>query len=86
MNTSVRRFVYSAVTLSVLSNAAQAHPGHDDGHEVTWEFRHLLAHPGATLSWLVLLGSALALGVWFARRSAVQRVQSLRGSQESRGQ
>jgi hydrogenase/urease accessory protein HupE len=42
---------------------AYAHPGHD-GHELTWDFGHLVAHPLATLSWFVALGA----GIWALRR------------------
>lgn len=37
---------------------AQAHPGHDDGHELTWDFRHLGQHPWATFFWAAGLGFA----------------------------
>ena len=40
-----------------MAGAAQAHPGHD-GHELTWEFRHLAQHPVVALG----LGFMLAMG------------------------
>ena len=53
---------------------ANAHPGHDGGHEgdeFVWTADHLARHPGATL----LILSALALLVWGAFRffSSTQR-------------
>lgn len=89
MHSLARRLFSATVVFASFASIAQAHPGHDDGHELTWELRHLLAHSGATLSWMILLGVALAVGVWFVRRSGRsgrQWFQSLRGSQPSRGQ
>ena len=53
---------------------ANAHPGHDGGHdgdEFVWTADHLARHPGATL----LILAALALLVWGAFRffSSTQR-------------
>ena len=45
-----------AVTLA-LAPLARAHPGHD-GHELTWDFGHLAAHPGATLVCFVVIALA----------------------------
>jgi hypothetical protein len=58
-NSFVRTGVLGSCLLT-LTSLAQAHPGHDDGHELTWDFRHLAAHPGATTICLTLLG----LGAW----------------------
>ena len=70
-------FMASAMTVS-------AHPGHD-GHELTWDFGHLIEHPAATLGWAGLL-AGLSWAVWLVlRRAATQRVYNLRGSQPSRG-
>jgi hypothetical protein len=57
---SLLGFVFSAAL-------AQAHPGHDDGHELTWDFGHLAEHPLATLAWTTLLGAAIYLVVRLAR-------------------
>jgi hypothetical protein len=35
----------------------QAHPGHDDGHDLTWDFSHLAHHPFATALWVVAVGA-----------------------------
>jgi len=42
-----------------LASVLHAHPGHDDGHELTWDLGHLIAHPGATL---LCFGSLAACG------------------------
>jgi len=63
------------VLTCVLSNiTAQAHPGHEGGHdgdEFVWTADHLTSHPGATLMAL----AAAALIAWGAYRflSASQR-------------
>ena len=41
----------------VAAPLAQAHPGHE-GHELTWDFGHLAAHPGATILCFTVLGAA----------------------------
>ncbi len=79
-----RIFAYPAVFVAS-AVLAQAHPGHDDGHELTWDFRHLVENPGATVICLLLLaaaGWAVGQGV---RRQSELRTQSLRASQRSRG-
>ncbi len=63
---------------------AQAHPGHDDGHELTWDLGHLAAHPLATLAGLTVLVAAGWAGFQVVRRATAWRTQSLRGSQPSR--
>ncbi len=85
MKTSfVRRATLSAAFLGAI-NLAQAHPGHDDGHELTWDLGHLLAFPVATGLCLAVFGVA-AWGAWqIVRRRASAEVQSLRGSQASLG-
>ncbi len=74
----------TALFLASLAPLA-AHPGHDDGHELTWDLEHLANHPRATL----LCAAVLALGAWSVvalyRRSQAVPVQSLRGSHASRG-
>ena len=59
---------------------AHAHPGHD-GHELTWEFGHLIAHPWATLA----CGAVVSVAIWAGWRAARAAVQSFRGSQPRRG-
>lgn len=85
MKTIARRLFCSAAAFVVLVSSVQAHPGHDDGHELTWELRHLAKHPGATFAWVAVFGALLAVMMWAARRSAEARIQSFRGSQPSRG-
>jgi hydrogenase/urease accessory protein HupE len=36
---------------------ASAHPGHGD-HDFTWDFRHLVEHPVATIAWLGIFAGA----------------------------
>ena len=62
----------------------QAHPGHD-GHEFTWDFSHLAAYPLATIGCFASVAAIVWLGWVMLRRSATARIQSLRGSQPSRG-
>jgi hydrogenase/urease accessory protein HupE len=66
MKTISRAFAPVLLLLATAS-LAQAHPGHD-GHELTWDLRHLAAHPGAT----ILCFSVIAIatwGLWQATRS-----------------
>jgi hypothetical protein len=83
-STLVRGLALSAVALSSI-NLAQAHPGHDDGHELTWELGHLVEHPFATLLCVAVVAAATFV-VWrTVRRANTAADQSLRGSQASRG-
>lgn len=85
MKPSLRRaLVLSGVFLAGVAPVL-AHPGHDDGHELTWELGHLVAHPVATFVCLAVLAAAGWAGVQVFRRRADLRTQSLRGSQRSRG-
>ena len=61
----LRRFTQIASLLLLFPALAQAHPGHD-GHELTWDFGHLAAHPLATIACIVVLGA----GFWAARQLA----------------
>lgn len=65
-----RIFALVALVLAVAPQA-QAHPGHD-GHELTWDFSHLVEHPVATLLCLSVLAAA-AWGFWRLARGAVAR-------------
>lgn len=42
---------------------ARAHPVHD-GHDFSWDFRHLVDHPDATILCLAVLGAV----AWFVFR------------------
>lgn len=45
------------VSLPLLFPAlASAHPGHE-GHELTWDYQHLVAHPLATLGCFAVLAA-----------------------------
>ncbi len=68
------RFWIVILACVLTSLTAQAHPGHEGGHdgdEFVWTADHLARHPGATLLTL----AAVALLVWGAFRffSATQR-------------
>jgi hydrogenase/urease accessory protein HupE len=60
-----RRLVQIASLALLFPVLAQAHPGHE-GHELTWDFNHLAAHPLAT----IMCFSVLAAGAWCAWRIA----------------
>jgi hypothetical protein len=47
-----------------------AHPGHDDGHELVWDFGHFAAHPFATLWCVTVLTASIWLGWRAIRRQA----------------
>jgi hypothetical protein len=67
MKSSGFRFLLVAAGWFLSGALALAHPGHDDGHELTWDFDHLAAHPVATLLCFAVL--VLAAGAfWQARR------------------
>ena len=53
MNIHVARGVAFCVAFLVPAALSRAHPGHD-GHELTWDFSHLAAHPAATSLWIAL--------------------------------
>jgi hypothetical protein len=63
-----------------------AHPGHPghDGDELVWELSHLAAYPVATVVCFAVLGTG-AVVAWQLARRRQRSVQSLRGSQVSRG-
>lgn len=58
--TPLIRRAFTLVAFLATAVLAQAHPGHDDGHELTWDFQHLAQNPWATLGWAVSFG----LAVW----------------------
>jgi urease accessory protein len=53
---------------------AQAHPGHDGGHDLEWDTSHFAAHPLAT----ILCVGVLAAGIW----AVVQFIRSRRAKDE----
>jgi hypothetical protein len=69
--------VFALIPAVIASSAlVHAHPGHD-GHELTWDFGHLAAHPLATSACVALL-LAVGGGGWFL-------FHTLRRSHPSRG-
>lgn len=68
----------SALFLASLAPVA-AHPGHDDGHELTWDLGHLAAHPGATLICLAVLAGGVGAVVALSRRSQAAAPSELAG-------
>ena len=73
---SLRRALTPSVIFLATAVFAQAHPGHD-GHDLTWDLRHLVANPGATLLCFGVVGAA-AWGLWKMTRPeplAVKRVR-----------
>jgi hypothetical protein len=68
-----RHAVLLPIGWMVLISRVAAHPGHDDGHELTWDLGHLAAHPLATFGCVVLLTGVIGTG-WYLlrRRSRVQ--------------
>ena len=73
MNAALRLLRFVAV-LVALAPLARAHPGHD-GHELTWDFGHLAAHPIATVFCVAVLlagtwGLSRKPGGWMARRQS----------------
>jgi hypothetical protein len=60
----VARILVAAAMLPVI---AEAHPGHE-GHELTWDMRHLAAHPWATLGCFAVIGGV----AWLAGAIAVR--------------
>ena len=68
------RFWFIVLVCVLTCITAQAHPGHEGGHdgdEFVWTADHLARHPGATLAIL----AAIVLTAWVASRvfSATQR-------------
>jgi hydrogenase/urease accessory protein HupE len=63
---------------------AQAHPGHD-GHDFTWDFGHLAAHPDATILCVGVLG-VIAWGTWkvFAAAPDAPKSEPVRADDERR--
>jgi hypothetical protein len=58
--TRLRRLLPFTSLLVLFPALARAHPGHE-GHELTWDYQHLVAHPLATLECFAVL--ALGAGV-----------------------
>jgi hypothetical protein len=84
MKTSLARLLILATAFLSATGVASAHPGHD-GHELTWDLRHLAQHPIATIGCAAVIGAAITIIIQALRRRTDDRAQSLRASQRSRG-
>ena len=79
------RLPFVAGLCLALASIAHAHPGHDDGHELTWDFSHWLEHPLASAVCLAVV-TVSTWAVWrLLRRVNAAADQSLRVSQARRG-
>ncbi len=58
------RFGQISAALVLLPSAAFAHPGHDGGHDLSWDFGSGFAHPIVGLDHLLAM---LAVGLWAAK-------------------
>jgi hypothetical protein len=56
-------WIATSAAFLTLASFAQAHPGHDGGHDLTWELGHYVRHPLATLVWAALIGASI-WSVW----------------------
>lgn len=84
MNPMLRRIPSLLVPFAASAAVARAHPGHE-GHELTWDFQHLVQHPLATGFCLAVV-AGMSWVVWkLLRRASAAADHSLRESQASRG-
>lgn len=60
--------VLTAISLAA-APVAFAHPGHG-GHELTWDYGHLAAHPIATLGCFLVIIALAEIGWHFLRPAA----------------
>lgn len=58
------RFLKITAALALLPAVASAHPGHDGGHDLTWDFAGGFAHPVFGLDHLLAM---IAVGIWAAQ-------------------
>jgi urease accessory protein len=58
------RFLKISAVLALLPAIASAHPGHDGGHDLSWDFAGGFAHPVFGLDHLLAM---VAVGVWAAQ-------------------
>jgi urease accessory protein len=58
------RFFKFSAALALLPAVASAHPGHDGGHDLTWDFAGGFAHPVFGLDHLLAM---IAVGIWAAQ-------------------
>ena len=79
MMPSLRRALTSSAIFLATAVLTQAHPGHD-GHDLTWELRHLAANPGATL-WCFGVVGAVAWGLWRIIRPTAPALKRVRADE-----
>lgn len=60
---AVRLSKFAAI-IALLPAAASAHPGHDGGHDLSWDFAGGFAHPVFGLDHLLAM---IAVGIWAAQ-------------------
>ena len=58
------RFLKITAALTLLPAIASAHPGHDGGHDLTWDFAGGFAHPVFGLDHFLAM---IAVGIWAAQ-------------------
>jgi hypothetical protein len=85
MKASFPRVLVRPVLFLASMSPVLAHPGHDDGHELTWDLTHLATHPFATAAWVLILAAVSLTSLELIQRASALRTQSFRGSQPSRG-
>jgi urease accessory protein len=69
MTTFPRRIFSAAALVFAVASPALAHPGHDGGHELTWDLSLPAAHPFVALTGLLVA----AVVVWVAWRKVSRR-------------
>ena len=58
------RFLKISAVLALLPAAASAHPGHDGGHDLTWDFSGGFDHPLGGIDHMLAM---IAVGLWAAQ-------------------
>jgi hypothetical protein len=76
MKFSLLRFFAPTAVFFTTAALAHAHPGHD-GHDLTWDFAHLGANPGATILCFGVMASA-GWAVWKLTRPAAESLKAIR--------
>lgn len=75
--------LFALATLSLGAPLALAHPGHD-GHELTWDFDHLAAHPLATVGCLLTVSALAWVGWRFLRPVADAQTETTKVDRRDR--
>ena len=74
-------FVLTVLSLAA-APAALAHPGHD-GHELTWDFSHLTAHPLATLSCFLAISALAWIGWRYLRPTNAPQKSAVKATRQA---